>query len=204
MSDEDLWVSRSPQTSWLGENDLRRAAAQMLIVGFSGALPRAPQHIEEALEEGLGGVVLFRRNVDQIDAFIELTQSIHAACPTHGPTPFVAVDQEGGRVVRLRDPLTPIPTMRSVGAVDDVNWTQEVSKIIALELSATGVNLNFAPVVDVDTNPANPVIGDRSFSRDPKAVARHGRAFVNGHLEQGVFACAKHFPGHGDTRVDSH
>ena len=191
-------------TSPIDTETLRRAAAQMLMIGFHGAPSVAPEPVREALQDGLGGVVLFRRNIDGIDQFTALTRSIHESSPDAGPPPFVAVDQEGGRVVRLHEPLTPIPTMRRVGERNDPSWTREVSGMMARELSAVGVNLNFAPVVDVDTNPDNPVIGDRAFSQDPREVARHGRAFVAGHLAHGVLPCAKHFPGHGDTHVDSH
>ena len=183
---------------------LRRAAAQMLMVGFHEAPSVVPDSVREALEDGLGGVILFRRNIKTMDQFVALSRSIHAASPQNEPGPFLAVDQEGGRVVRLRDPLTPIPPMREIGEKGDPAWTHEVSAMMARELKAVGINLNFAPVVDVDTNPDNPVIGDRSFSRDPREVAQHGRAFVAGHLENGVLPCAKHFPGHGDTHVDSH
>lgn len=183
---------------------LRRAAAQMLMVGFHEAPSVVPDSVREAVEDGLGGVILFRRNIKSMDQFMSLSRSIHQASPQNEPGPFLAVDQEGGRVVRLRDPLTPIPPMREVGDRGDPAWTHEVSAMMARELKAVGVNLNFAPVVDVDTNPDNPVIGDRSFSRDPREVAQHGRAFVAGHLENGVLPCAKHFPGHGDTHVDSH
>ena len=183
---------------------LKRAAGQMLMVGFHDAPSIVPDSLRQALDEGLGGVILFRRNIKDIHQFMSLTDSIHRAVPHDAPAPFVAVDQEGGRVVRLRDPLTPIPPMRKVGGESDPSWTRAVSAMMARELGAVGVNLNFAPVMDVDTNPDNPVIGDRSFSQDPREVAEHGRAFVAGHRETGVLPCAKHFPGHGDTQTDSH
>ncbi|MEE3328024.1 MAG: beta-N-acetylhexosaminidase [Myxococcota bacterium] len=183
---------------------LEKAAAQMLMVGFHGAPAAVPDAIRQALGDGLGGVVLFRRNIEDIHQLMALTDSILQAAPAEGPTPFVAVDQEGGRVVRLREPLTPIPPLRKIGDRTDPAWTKDVSAMMARELKAVGVNLNFAPVIDVDTNPDNPVIGDRSFSNDPQQVAEHGRAFVAGHLESGILPCAKHFPGHGDTHVDSH
>jgi len=94
--------------------------------------------------------------------------------------------------------------MRKLGDMDDVDLTAAVSGLMARELEAVGVNLNFAPVVDVDSHPDNPVIGDRSFSPDPERVARHGLAFIEAHLRNGVLPCAKHFPGHGDTTSDSH
>lgn len=183
---------------------LKTAAAQMLMIGFHGHPPAVPDPIRRALAHGLGGLILFQRNVRDIHQVMNLTTSVREAAPEDGPVPFIAVDQEGGRVVRLRDPLTPLPPMRSVGEQDDTDLTHAISAMMAHELKALGINLNFAPVVDVDTNPENPVIGDRAFSADPDRVARHARAFLSGHIETGVMPCAKHFPGHGDTLVDSH
>ncbi|MCH2185311.1 beta-N-acetylhexosaminidase [Myxococcota bacterium] len=185
-------------------NELHEAAGQKLLVGFAGAHSTLPVSIERALQGGLGGVILFRRNVDDIHQFMDLTRSIRAVNTPQGPGPFVAADQEGGRVLRLRSPLSPIPAMRKLGEMDDLDLTAEISGLMARELEAVGVNLNFAPVVDVDSHPENPVIGDRSFSPDPTRVARHGLAFIEAHLRNGVLPCAKHFPGHGDTTSDSH
>lgn len=195
-------VARSSRSSRL--NTLHQAAGQKLMVGFAGAPPMVPQSIERALEGGLGGLILFRRNVEDIHQFMDLTRSIHAVNTSQAHGPFVAVDQEGGRVVRLKSPLSPIPPMRKLGEMDDLDLTAAISGLMARELEAVGVNLNFAPVIDVDSHPDNPVIGDRSFSRDPHQVARHGRVFIEAHLRNGVLPCAKHFPGHGDTTADSH
>src|SRR5262249_8303228 len=117
---------------------------------------------------------------------------------------LVCVDQEGGRVQRLRAPWTEWPPMRRVAEHADPARTAAVAAALARELRDVGIRLDFAPVVDVDTNPANPVIGDRSFARRREAVAAHARAFVEALQAGGVAACAKHFPGHGDTHVDSH
>ena len=195
-------ATRSPRGSRL--NALHHAAGQKLMVGFPEATRTVPSSIGRALEGGLGGLILFRRNIEDIHQFMDLSRSIHAVNNHQGPSPFVAVDQEGGRVVRLRSPLSPIPPMRTLGELDDLDLTAAVSGLMARELEAVGVNLNFAPVIDVDSHPANPVIGDRSFSRDPSRVARHGRVFIEAHLRNGVLPCAKHFPGHGDTSTDSH
>lgn len=185
------------------EDALQSAIGQMLLVGFDGFT--APSSVLSDLETGqLGGAILFRRNVDTLDQVAALNESIHAACRDRIAPPFVAVDQEGGRVVRLRDPLTPIPPMRALGERDDPTLCARVSEVIATEISALGFNLNFSPVLDVDTNPDNPVIGDRAFSRDPEVVARMAGSFLVGHLMSGVIPCGKHFPGHGDTDCDSH
>jgi beta-N-acetylhexosaminidase len=116
----------------------------------------------------------------------------------------VAVDQEGGRVARLKQPWTLWPPARALGRMGSEEHARRMGAALAAELSACGIRLDFAPVVDVDTNPANPVIGDRSFGDDPELVGRLGAALVRGLQEGGVAACAKHFPGHGDTDVDSH
>ncbi len=184
---------------------LEQLAGQLLIAGFPDALTTAPAPIQDALQKGhLSGCILFRRNVENVDQVLSLTTSIHEAT-THAPAPpFVALDQEGGRVVRLREPLTPIPPMRLVGEYATAELASHLSEVVATEVGALGFNLNFAPVLDVDTNPDNPVIGDRSFSSDPKKVARYGGAWMAGHTIAGVLPCGKHFPGHGDTNQDSH
>lgn len=186
-------------------NKLQQAVGQLLLVGFPGDTTEPPESIRQCLADGsIGGVILFRRNVRDIDQVIQLTESLHAAASTAILPPFIAVDQEGGRVVRLRDPLTAIPPMRAVGQTRNQDLIAKVSEVIATEIGAVGFNLNFAPVLDVDTNPLNPVIGDRAFSDDPEKVAQASGAFLVGHLMSGVIPCGKHFPGHGDTLVDSH
>lgn len=191
--------------STLDPLDLRQAVGQLLLIGFPGAAPEPPASVVQALEDGeVGGAILFRRNVADVDQVSALNAAIHKAAAGAVASPFVAVDQEGGRVVRLREPLTPLPTMRALGQRHDADLAVKVSEVIATELSALGFNVNFAPVLDVDTNPDNPVIGDRAFDAAPERVARLGGAFLIGHLMAGVVPCGKHFPGHGDTLVDSH
>ena len=181
---------------------LEQAIGQLMVVGFEGY--DAPDYILDALRQGqLAGVILFRRNVRDIDQVVALNTALHQACAELPYAPFVCVDQEGGRVVRLRDPLTPVGTMRQL-ATAGPRVVSEVSEVVATELQSVGFNVNFAPVVDVDTNPNNPVIGDRAFGRDPDRVGRLGGAWVVGHTMAGVLPCAKHFPGHGDTDTDSH
>ncbi len=186
------------------EENIAKAVGQLLVVGFPDVVEEPPEFIREALAGDIGGVILFRRNVGDVEQLATLNEAIHAAAKDAPGPPWVAVDQEGGRVVRVRDPLTPIPPMRSVGDTGNYALAAEVAEVIATEVSMLGFNLNFSPVLDVDTNPDNPVIGDRSFSRDPEVVARMGGAFMAGHLTAGVVPCGKHFPGHGDTDTDSH
>lgn len=180
-------------------------AGQLIIGGFAGATTRAPDSFRDALRDGiLSGAILFRRNVDTIEQVAELCESLHADYTDRPEHPFIALDQEGGRVVRLREPLTPIPPMRLIGEYANTDLATKISEAVATEVGAVGFNLNFAPVLDVDTNPDNPVIGDRSFSSDPEQVATFGGVWALGHTIAGVIPCGKHFPGHGDTLQDSH
>jgi beta-N-acetylhexosaminidase len=118
--------------------------------------------------------------------------------------PFITVDQEGGRVARLPEPALTLPSMRSLGRLGDTQLIERAAEAVGRGLLALGFNCNFAPVLDVDSNPLNPIIGDRSFSDKPTVVADCGLAFVRGLHRGGVLACGKHFPGHGDTTRDSH
>lgn len=187
------------------DETLHELIGQLLLVGFEGAAPEPPPAIADALRRGhIGGTILFRRNIDSVEQVSALNTRIHKLAEDSMAPPFVAVDQEGGRVVRLKDPLTPIPPMRAVGQMEDMRLSADVSEVIATEIGALGFNLNFAPILDVDTNPNNPIIGDRAFSNDPATVARTAGAFLLGHHIAQVIPCGKHFPGHGDTLVDSH
>lgn len=175
---------------------------QLLFVGFSGHT--VPPDLAERIREGrIGGVVLFARNIRDPEQVRGLVRDLHDLAPAGVPL-TVAIDQEGGRVQRLRDPWTEWPPMRALGQRPGVADTERFARALALELLDMGIDLDFAPVVDVDSNPANPVIGDRSFARDPATVGAHGAAFVRAMQAMGVAACAKHFPGHGDTDLDSH
>jgi beta-N-acetylhexosaminidase len=189
--------------------DYEKLAAKCLIAGIQG--PAATPEELELVRRGIAGVILFRRNVVDPAQVAELSRTLKAAAP--GPL-LIAVDQEGGRVQRLRPPhWTQLPSMRRLGELDaaggvaGMNGTtiaERLGNLIAEELSACGIDHDYAPVMDVDTNPNNPVIADRSFGRDPARVARLGVALAKG-LEAGrVASCAKHFPGHGDTSQDSH
>lgn len=174
----------------------------MLIVGFPGR--QMPPPIEALAREGaLGGVILFKRNLGTIEEVAALVDAVHDAFPS-GVAPLVSIDQEGGRVARLGPPLVKLPPMRVLGERGDVALTRRAGRVLGAQLAALGIGVDFAPVLDVDTNPANPVIGDRSFGRDADTVIRHALAFAEGLDEAGVIACGKHFPGHGDTDLDSH
>jgi beta-N-acetylhexosaminidase len=170
-----------------------------LLPGFAGL--EAPDWLRRRLADGLGGVVLFARNVRDAEQLGALTAALRA----ERPDVLVAIDEEGGDVTRLEaDRGSSYPGNRALGVVDDVALTERVAAAIGADLRAVGVNLDFAPVADVASNPDNPVIGVRSFGEEPALVARHVAAFVTGLQAAGVAACAKHFPGHGATAEDSH
>lgn len=180
---------------------LAELCGQLLVVGFEGL--EVPADILRAIKErSLAGVVLFARNLGDLGHTFQLCRTLRRSAPPAYPL-FVSVDQEGGRVQRLSDVLQ-LPPMRNFGRHDDVSLSERAAAALGHQLKALGFNLNFAPVADVDSNPDNPVIGDRSFSSDPRVVVRHARAMIRGLQAQGVIACLKHFPGHGDTALDSH
>jgi beta-N-acetylhexosaminidase len=180
---------------------LRRELGQLLI----GSLPSTTITAEMrslAREFQLGGVTLFKRNIEAPEQVAELAyelQSLSSDLPL-----WVAVDQEGGRVARLRAPFTEWPPMATLGRSGDEALAERFAAALAAELRAVGVTLDYAPVLDIHTNPRNPIIGDRALGEDADTVARLGAAIVRGLQKNGVAACGKHFPGHGDTSVDSH
>jgi beta-N-acetylhexosaminidase len=180
-------------------SELDRLAAACLQPSFPG--DSVPEWVARWLERGLGGITLFGYNVRDPAQLAELTAALRA----ERPELLLSIDEEGGDVTRLEAQHgSSYPGNLALGAVDDVALTEAVAGAIAGELASAGVNLNLAPVADANTNPRNPVIGVRSFGSDPELVARHVAAFVTGTQRQGVAACAKHFPGHGDTAADSH
>ncbi len=182
--------------------DLRRACGQLLAVGFEGTAAPA-ELLGRIARSEVGAVVLFRPNIVTPPQVADLVASLRVAAPPDAPL-VVAVDQEGGAVQRLRAPLTEWPPMLAVGAAGDPARTEAVGRALGGELAALGIGWNFAPVLDVHTNPRNPVIGNRAFGTAPAVVITHALAFWRGLLAAGVQGCGKHFPGHGDTVVDSH
>ncbi|MEE6261981.1 glycoside hydrolase family 3 protein [Plantactinospora sonchi] len=181
-------------------DNLAGLAAAVLQPGFVGAT-RPPDWVRRWLGEGLGGVVLFARNVIDNEQVATLTAAMRA----ERPDVLVAIDEEAGDVTRLESRRgSSRPGNLALGAVNDPDLTEAVARDLGTELAAVGITLNYAPDADVNADPDNPVIGVRSFGADPGLVARHTAAWVRGLQSAGVAACAKHFPGHGDTSVDSH
>ncbi|MFF7052084.1 glycoside hydrolase family 3 protein [Streptomyces griseorubiginosus] len=178
---------------------LTRDALTVLQPGFTGTT--APDWLLRRLGEGLAAVGLFGRNITSPEQLAALTAQLRA----ERDDVLVAIDEEGGDVTRLEVRSgSSFPGNNALGAVDDVELTHAVAAELGRRLAACGVNLNWAPSADVNSNPANPVIGVRSFGASSDLVARHTAAYVTGLQSAGVAACTKHFPGHGDTAIDSH
>ena len=180
-------------------DDLRRAALGVLMPGFAGT--SVPNWLGPHLRDGLGGVCLFAMNTPDISTTRALCDELSAL----GPELCIAADEEGGDVSRLQAATgSSLPGNEARGALDDEQSTRRVGAAIGAMVRAAGIHLTLAPVLDVASNPYNPVISVRSFGNEPQLVARHGAAFLDGLHSAGAGGCAKHFPGHGDTAVDSH
>ena len=180
---------------------IRRDIGQLLI----GSVPATtvPAELRSLGREfQLGGVILFARNIEAPEQVAELSHDLRSLAT--GVPLWVSVDQEGGRVARLRAPFTEWPPMTVLGRSGDAGLASRFSAALAEELKAVGITLDYAPVLDIHTNPKNPVIGDRALADDAAMVGTLGAAIIRGLQDNGVAACGKHFPGHGDTSVDSH
>ena len=181
-------------------------AGQLLVVGYDGT--ELPAELSAALRAGeRAGVILFRRNLHSglqgLHALQRTCAEIAQLTPPELPA-LITIEEEGGRVARLQPPALRLPAMRRIAALGDRGLLERVGALMGAELACLGLTMNVAPVVDVDTNPDNPVIGDRAFSRDPLEVAECAAAYLRGLRAGGVQNCLKHFPGHGDTLLDSH
>jgi beta-N-acetylhexosaminidase len=185
------------------ELPLAKVCGQILIGGFYGTV--LPASYANALRAGeRGGAVLFKRNVtNDLRDVARLNAAIVEAAGPDLP-PLIGVDQEGGRVARLGPPVLSLPPMRALGRAGDLDLVRRAARTLGNQLAALGFTMNFAPVLDVNTRADNPVIGDRAFGSDPRVVMRSGVAFIRGLQGGGLLACGKHFPGHGDTSLDSH
>ncbi|MEM7434905.1 MAG: beta-N-acetylhexosaminidase [Myxococcota bacterium] len=182
--------------------ELERLAGSVIVCGFAGR--EVPAEVRGWItSDTLAGVILFKRNIEDAVQTADMIAAANRGDDSERPL-LVCVDQEGGRVARFGPPIVELPPMRTLARIGDLDLTALAGRVLGRQLHAVGINLDFAPVLDVDTNPANPVIGDRAFGTTPQQVIDHGLAFARGLHEGGVLSCAKHFPGHGDTDVDSH
>ncbi len=179
---------------------------QMVIVGIDGY--EADENTIAMIERyHVGGFILFGHNIESAEQLLDLVNAlkrINSQKSGNKIPLFVSVDEEGGRVSRIPEPIEKIPTGKVIGEINDSDFSYEIGKLLAERIKAFGFNMNFAPVLDVNSNPDNPVIGDRSFGSDASVVARLGVQTMLGIRSEGVIPVVKHFPGHGDTSVDSH
>ena len=184
---------------------LNELVGQLTLIGISGHTLTSDEK-KFIVENNISGVVLFARNVSEPKQISELCaeiQSLRHQMADRAPL-FIGIDMEGGRVHRLKPPFTQWPPLKTVGDLDAPTVAFHFAHRMGVELMSVGINLDFAPCVDVFTNPKNTVIGDRAVSSDPHQVEKMASALVRGYIKSGVLSCAKHFPGHGHTVIDSH
>ncbi len=179
----------------------REKIGQLFMVGFLGTSV-TPDLAAFLKHYRPGGVILFSRNLESLEQIVELTNELQR-CSPHSPL-LISIDQEGGRVSRLPKGFTIFPPCEVLGRCNSGALAYAAAATIAKELRAVGINMNMAPVLDVNSNPDNPVIGDRAFGSTPEVVSQLALATIDGLQDQRVAACGKHFPGHGDTHADSH
>lgn len=191
-------------SSW-GHFTLEQKVGQLFMCGFHG------QHVDEQItrliqDHHVGGVIYFRRNVESVEQLTRLSAELQSLAAKSSELPLmISVDQEGGMVARIdKDGITRVPGSMALGATGNPDYTYQCARILGTELKRIGIDMNLAPVVDVNNNVLNPVIGVRSYGENAENVAVHGAAAIAGYQSSGIAATAKHFPGHGDTAVDSH
>ncbi len=184
---------------------LQQQIGQMIISGFHGTTI-TPETEDLIRNRNIGGLILFGRNFESPNQLYHLIKDLQSLALSSNPEwpLFISVDQEGGRVARLKSPFTDYPPLCCLGEAQSESLTIRFAKALAIELLEVGINMDYAPVLDVHTNPKNPVIGDRAFSSSPYETAKLGNAFIQGFRQAGIIPVGKHFPGHGDTHLDSH
>lgn len=202
--DEGMMEQNQSGRSLLKQMTLREKIGQMLLCGFHGT--EASEDIESLLTDfPIGGVIYFARNVESPEQVEQLSKGLQDIARGRGNLPlWISIDQEGGMVARITQGIALMPGQMAIAAAGSPEDAYEAARISGLELKSMGINMNFAPLLDINNNPANPVIGVRSFGEEPEAVAEFGVHTIRGLQDAGLAATAKHFPGHGDTDIDSH
>lgn len=183
-------------------NNIRQKIYQMFILGLEGTELKNNPNLIKTLQNGLGGVIFFTQNIKTEEQFKNLIEDIKKEAKI---SPFLSIDQEGGRVERTENIFGGKMYLSSMYAAEKGEFfLKKQTEQISRDLRSFGINLNFAPVLDVNTNPNNPIIGERAFSSDTAEVIKYGKIVIETYLKNGIIPCAKHFPGHGDASVDSH
>jgi beta-N-acetylhexosaminidase len=182
---------------------LNEKIGQMVMVGLDGyAIDDSARMMIESYY--VGGFVLFGHNIKSSEQLLNLINSLKKSNSKNKTPLFLSVDEEGGRVSRMHDEFKKLPANKTIAKVNSVEFSYKIGSILAEEVKSFGFNMNFAPVLDINSNPQNPVIGDRSFGSDEKIVSELGVQTMKGIQAGGVISVIKHFPGHGDTSIDSH
>jgi beta-N-acetylhexosaminidase len=184
---------------------VEKKIGQLFIIGISGPVLREDE-AQFIIKNNIGGVILFDRNIESPKQLHTLCSEIHNLkdqLPDKLPL-FISIDMEGGRVARLKEPFTVWPPLKNLGDLDSTSLAFDFAQCMGNELSSVGINLDFAPCTDTLTNPKNEIIGDRAISHDPEQVSKVGSALVRGYIKANIIPCAKHYPGHGNTLIDSH
>lgn len=187
----------------LADMSLEEKIGQMMFAGISGTeMSDSTAHLINSYH--VGGLIFYKNNIASTSQIVTLQNEIRAANAGNKLPLLLGVDQEGGRISRLPNEVKNLPTSLAIGNVNNPAYSYEIGTLLGKEVKAFGFNLNFAPVLDVNSNPNNPVIGDRSFGDNPEIVSRLGVETMKGMMAEDVIPVVKHFPGHGDTSVDSH
>jgi beta-N-acetylhexosaminidase len=196
-------IEKDPIAEQIKDMSLDEKLGQMLIVGIEGYEVDlgAKQMIEELR---VGGFILFGKNIESVEQLLELNNALKSANAINKIPLFISVDEEGGRVSRIPNTIINLPTNKDIGKLNNKEFSYEIGMLLAEKVKAFGFNMNFAPVLDINSNPKNPVIGDRAFGSKPEVVRDLGVQTMTGISFGDVIPVVKHFPGHGDTAVDSH
>jgi beta-N-acetylhexosaminidase len=196
-------VEPDPTQAILTSMTLEQKIGQMLLVGIDGT--EMDKEMNRLItEQHVGGIILYKNNFSDLEGSVRLVNELKKANEGNPAPLFMSVDQEGGKVSRLPKDFTAIPDAAKVGKTGDPRLAEEMGALLAAEMKAMGFNVDFAPVLDINSNPKNPVIGSRSFGNRADVVTSMGVAVMKGLQQNGTIAVVKHFPGHGDTSVDSH
>jgi beta-N-acetylhexosaminidase len=182
---------------------LEEKIGQMLLVGIDGTV-LDDQAKKMITEDKVGGIILYKNNIQDLKGMISLVNAMKESNSGNPAPLFMSIDQEGGKVSRMPKEYVSFPSNGKVGTRNDADAAEMMGKLLAREVLSAGFNMNFAPVLDINSNPDNPVIGDRSFGNSAELVSALGIAEMKGMESEGVVPVVKHFPGHGDTSVDSH
>ncbi|WP_262675148.1 beta-N-acetylhexosaminidase [Paenibacillus sp. J5C2022] len=203
-SDDAEPPPEDPITAQIRNMTLEEKIGQLMIIGLNGTEPDA--FAKEMIQmHKVGGFILYGDNIDNAEQTLALLNGLKELNAAEDGIPLLlSVDQEGGRVSRLPDEYRPLPKAMSVGSKDDERYTRLTGQALGIAVKSLGFNMNFAPVLDINSNPKNPVIGDRAYGTDAASVTEHGMLAMEGIRSEGVIPVVKHFPGHGDTSVDSH